>query len=58
VGTRSSEIVEFDENGVARVLMRGHFDDELWGLDIHPLEPKVATFGRDNLLAIWSIENR
>jgi len=32
VGTRSSEIVEFTDRK-AKILIRGHFDKELWGMD-------------------------
>lgn len=36
--------------------MRGHFDQELWGLAVHPNQPEVYTWGRDALLAIWDLK--
>jgi len=57
VGTRGGEIVEFNEQtGVPKVLMRGHFDSELWGLATHPTRPEVYTFGRDAMLGIWDLK--
>ena len=59
VGTRGGEIVEFNEqNGVPKLLMRSHFDSELWGLATHPTRPEIFTFGRDAMLAVWDLKTR
>ena len=58
VGTRGAEIIEFDTRQKAKVLMRGHFDSELWGLATHPTKPEIFTVGRDSLLARWDLVNR
>jgi WD40 repeat protein len=57
VGTRASEIIEFiDEKPV--IHLRGHFDNELWGLSIHPSSEKYYTAGQDKMLALWDIRKR
>jgi WD40 repeat protein len=40
VSTRGGEIFEFNTStGNAAVFLRGHFDQELWGLATHPTQP-------------------
>ena len=56
VGTRGAEIIEYDANNSPSVLMRGHFDSELWGLALHPTDQKVATMGRDCYLCVWDLK--
>ena len=59
VGTRGGEIVEFNvTNDEPTVYLRSHFDDELWGLAVHPHKAEVYTFGRDGLLGIWDLKSR
>lgn len=36
IGTRGGEIIEFDTNGSAQILMKAHSNNELWGLAVHP----------------------
>ena len=55
VGTRGAEIIEFDLQGSADFLVRGHFNDELWGLALHPKAPIITTWGRDGMLATWDL---
>lgn len=57
VGLRGGEIVEFVKNE-PKVLMRGHFDDELWGLCVHPSKNSYITAGEDMLLASWDVASR
>jgi microtubule-associated protein-like 6 len=57
VGTRGGEIIEFSNNQ-AKVVMRGHFDDELWGLAINQNGKEFATCGQDNMVAIWDTAAR
>ena len=57
IGTRGGEIVEF-VNNTPKVLMRGHFDNELWGLAVHPKKNEYLTCGEDQLLASWDIATR
>ncbi len=42
----------------SNVLMRSHFDGELWGLAPHPVNQEFITIGQDNMLAIWDIKTR
>ena len=58
VGTRSSEIIEFNPQGVGSVVVSGHYDGELWGLAVHPSLSQFYTVGEDNLLAYWDISSR
>ena len=57
VGTRSSEIIEF-VNNKPNVLMRGHYQGELWGLAMHPSSLQCFTIGEDNLLCNWELNTR
>mmetsp|Transcript_16129 Transcript_16129/g.13676 ORF Transcript_16129/g.13676 Transcript_16129/m.13676 type:complete len:163 (+) Transcript_16129:1746-2234(+) len=59
VGLRGGEIVEF-ANNTPKVLMRGHYDDELWGLATHPNSSRneFFTVGEDTMLASWDIGSR
>jgi microtubule-associated protein-like 6 len=57
IGSRGGEIIEFVDNS-PNVLMRGHFDLELWALSIHPKQNKYFTAGQDKMLALWNIETR
>jgi hypothetical protein len=41
-----------------KILMRGHFEGELWGLCPHPLKKEFITVGQDSMLAIWNIAER
>ncbi|CAG9326453.1 unnamed protein product [Blepharisma stoltei] len=52
VGTRASEIYEIS-GAESRIVMKGHYDKELWGLATHPSQTKFATAGQDCLLSIW-----
>jgi WD40 repeat protein/Ca2+-binding EF-hand superfamily protein len=56
-GTRSGDLVEvvLNQPGKGRVLLRGHFDYELWGLTTHPNKEEYLTVGEDCLLGKWSI---
>jgi len=54
IGTRSGEIIEYKADK-SKVVMRSHFNNELWGLAIHPKRPEYATFGQDAVFAIWDI---
>ena len=57
VGTRGGEIIEFEGNK-AKILLRGHFDGELWGLCSHPKKNIFFTVGEDKLLAVWDIKTK
>lgn len=59
VATRGGEIFEFhQQTGRASVYLRGHFDQELWGLATHPTQPEIFTWGRDAMLAVWDLKTR
>jgi microtubule-associated protein-like 6 len=59
VGTRGGEIIEFSTaNPKPQVLMRSHFEGELWGLAPHPTRAEFVTVGQDSVLAIWDIKTR
>jgi WD40 repeat protein/Ca2+-binding EF-hand superfamily protein len=60
IGTRGGEILELDpqEPSQAKVILRGHFDGELWGLAAHPTRDEFVTVGEDFLLAKWSLARR
>lgn len=57
IGTRGGEIFEVTGNN-SKILMKGHYDLELWGLASHPSRNEYATLGQDGLLAIWDAATR
>jgi len=57
VGTRGGEIVEFG-GPKPLILMRSHFEGELWGLVTHPVRQEFVTVGNDCVLGIWDIKTR
>ena len=38
--------------------MRAHYDQELWGLAMHPQRTEMVTVGRDAMLAVWDMPTR
>lgn len=38
--------------------MRAHWDQELWGLAMHPSKAEMITVGRDGMLAVWDMPKR
>ncbi|KRX05725.1 WD40-repeat-containing domain [Pseudocohnilembus persalinus] len=57
IGSRSGEIAE-RVNEKPKVLVKGHFDGELWGLAVHAKNNQFFTVGEDNLLACWDIKRK
>jgi microtubule-associated protein-like 6 len=59
IGTRGGEIIELKEGQVSkgRLVVQGHFEGEVWGLAASNAQPEFATFGEDNLLAVWSAKD-
>ena len=57
IGSRGGEIFEVSGPN-SKVLMKGHYDLELWGLVSHPTRNEYATLGQDGLLAIWEASSR
>jgi len=56
VGFRGGEIIEIEPSTQKiKVVGRGHYDHELWGLTIHPSKAEFVTVGQDFLLAKWDI---
>ena len=59
IGTRGGEIIEQKAgNSAPAIRMRAHFDQELWGLSMHPMNTEMVTVGRDAMLAVWDMPTR
>lgn len=61
VGLRNADIKEYDLNGNAnapKVLMKGHSDGELWGLEIDNNNGVILTTCDDNKVMAYSIDER
>lgn len=63
VGTRGAEIYVGDtssesKDASAGLVMRGHFDGELWGVSSSPNSKQVATVGEDNQVIVWDVEKK
>ncbi|CAD8200325.1 unnamed protein product [Paramecium octaurelia] len=62
-GTRRSEIAEilsYEEGQKiqCKLLMQGHFNGELWGLDTHPTQNIFYTVGEDEMLGMWDVKQK
>ena len=57
IGSRGGEIFEVQGQN-SKVLMKGHYDLELWGLVSHPTRNEYVTLGQDGLLAVWEAASR
>ena len=57
VGTRGGEIVEFGAKKTA-VLVKSHYEKELWGLAPHPKKAEFLTVGQDGVLGVWDIAKK
>lgn len=56
VGTKDNDVIEIGEkNGLISVLVGGHAEGEVWGLDKHPTLPQFITASYDGTVRIWDI---
>eukprot|EP00741_Cyanophora_paradoxa_P013198 tig00000178_g12750.t1 len=70
VGTMSSNILEIDEDGIAKLVHQGHcasgsfhsqpadYQGELWGLAVHPDRTWFVTAGDDQSVRLFDIDKR
>ena len=57
IGTRSGDIVEITKNN-PKVLVRSHYQNELWGLDVNPRKAEYVTLDNNCMLGVWDIITR
>ena len=55
IGTKASEIIRIYQKK-STVLIRGHFEGEIWGLCVSPIGEKFATCGDDKTLRVYNID--
>ena len=59
IGTKDNDVIEVGEkNGQLSVLVAGHGEGEVWGLDRHPSAPRFITASYDGTVRIWDIANK
>lgn len=63
VGLRNGSVVEFknvleEENPEEKVLIKSHFEGEIWGLEIVPDQNKVLTCADDNQIMQWDYSTK
>ena len=55
VGTRGGDIIEIKGSQEFNILVNSHYDEELWGLAIHPSAPICASCGGDKTIRTWDL---
>ncbi|BFZ11617.1 hypothetical protein BsWGS_14656 [Bradybaena similaris] len=59
VGTKDNSILEISEkSGTIQVVVAGHGEGEVWGLDQHPTAPKFITASYDGTVRLWDIPSK
>ncbi|KAJ8309461.1 hypothetical protein KUTeg_014335 [Tegillarca granosa] len=59
VGTKENDVIEVGEkNGTIQVLVAGHAEGEVWGLDQHPSSPRFLTASFDGTVRLWDISTK
>lgn len=63
VGLRNGSVCEFknvleEENPVENVLIKSHFEGEIWGLELVPDQNKVLTCADDNQIMQWDYNTK
>ncbi|XP_033734062.1 echinoderm microtubule-associated protein-like 6 [Pecten maximus] len=59
VGTRGNTVVEVAEkSGTTSVLVGGHAEGEVWGLDVHPTNPCFITASFDGTVRYWDLAKK
>lgn len=59
MGTKDNSILEISEkSGTIQVVVAGHGEGEVWGLDQHPAAPKYITASYDGTVRLWDIPSK
>lgn len=59
VGTKENDVIEVGEkNGTIQVLVAGHAEGEVWGLDQHPSSARFLTASFDGTVRLWDISTK
>ena len=59
VGTKDNCIFEIAEKtGNVHILVAGHGEGEVWGLDRHPTTAKFITASYDGTVRLWDLASR
>ncbi|CAG5133153.1 unnamed protein product, partial [Candidula unifasciata] len=59
VGTKENSILEISEKtGTVQVIVAGHGEGEVWGLDQHPTTSRCITASYDGTVRLWDIPSK
>ena len=59
VGSKDNDVIEISEKtGNVQVVVGGHSEGEVWGLDVHPTASKFITASYDGTVRLWDLSSK
>ena len=59
IGSKDNDVMEISEkSGAVTVVVGGHGEGEVWGLDRHPSLPRFITASYDGTVRLWDVSSK
>ena len=59
IGSKDNDVMEISEkSGAVTVVVGGHAEGEVWGLDRHPSLPRFITASYDGTVRLWDVSSK